>query len=168
MPDFDVETKVLGHLDKLLISYQLVRHDPAMTMADLTEVGRRLGADHPKNLFLCNRQKTVFYLLLLDKDKQFRTADVSRQLGVARLSFAGPDQLWQMLRTRPGAISPLGLIFDKEREVRLLVDEDLQKSSSLSFHPCVNRSSLALSSHDFFKVFLPDCGHAPEYVQIRD
>lgn len=168
MEDSAVEAAVLAYLDQLNISYDLVRHAPALTMADLTEVDQKLGADHPKNLFLCNRQKTAFYLLLLDKNKQFKTARVSRQLGVARLSFAGPDQLRRILRTRPGAISPLGLLFAKEQPVRLLVDEDFKTGEKFSFHPCVNTASLALQATDFFQVFLPATGYQPEFVKIED
>lgn len=163
-----VETAVTDALKQLNISYELHRHAPAMTMEDLAEVDRVLGADHPKNLFLCNRQQTDFYLLLLSGHKTFRTASVSKQLGVARLSFAGPEQLWQYLRTKPGGLSPLGLLFDPDRQVRLIVDRDLQNSAQLCFHPCVNTASLVLQGRDFFETFLRSTGHAPTWVEIAE
>lgn len=167
IPIDQVEKTVLSTLGRLGISYRLMHHEPAMTMDDLAAVDRELGADHPKNLFLCNRQQTTFYLLLLAGHKAFRTASVSKQLGVARLSFAGPELLWQHLQTKPGGISPLGLLFDTENHVQLLVDRDLQSFEKLSFHPCVNTASLVMAGRDFFGTFLQSTGHAPSWVTIE-
>jgi Ala-tRNA(Pro) deacylase len=166
-PIDQVEKTVLKALGDLGISYRLMHHEPAMTMDDLAAVDRELGADHPKNLFLCNRQQTTFYLLLLAGHKAFRTASVSKQLGVARLSFAGPELLWKHLQTKPGGISPLGLMFDAVNHVQLLVDRDLQNCEKLSFHPCVNTTSLVMTGRDFFGTFLQSTGHTPNWVTIE-
>ena len=166
MPVDTTEITVLKALNKMDITYRLFHHAPAMTMEDLAEIDRELGADHPKNLFLCNRQQTAFYLLLMVGHKSFRTASVSRQLDVARLSFAGSEHLWQHLQTKPGGISPLGLLFDTKHQVRLIVDRDLKNGASLCFHPCVNTASLVLAGQDFFEIFLQSTGHTPTWVDI--
>jgi Ala-tRNA(Pro) deacylase len=157
---------ILQKLNDLQIPYQYYPHEPVQTMADLAAVDAVIGVPHCKNLFLCNRQETEFYLLLLQGSKIFRTASVSKQLGVARLSFGSADHLWRLLQTRPGAISPLSLISDADHAVRLLVDRDLAAQVQLCIHPCVNNASLVLRSADFFGKFLDATGHRPVWVDI--
>ncbi|NLM77239.1 MAG: prolyl-tRNA synthetase associated domain-containing protein [Ruminococcaceae bacterium] len=160
-------SEVLDFLQDKSIAYHLIEHPPALTMNDLAAVDQELGADHPKNLFLCNRQKTVFYLLLMPADKLFKTASVSKQLQVARLSFAGSEHLERLLQTTPGAISPLGLVFDRQHVVQLLVDRSLRDCQNMVFHPCINTASLVVSGRDFFEVFLPATGHQPVWINIE-
>ncbi|NLB43614.1 MAG: prolyl-tRNA synthetase associated domain-containing protein [Clostridiaceae bacterium] len=160
------EQTVLAALAGLGVAYRRVAHAPAMTMDDLADIDRQLGVPHAKNLFLCNRQQTAFYLLLLPGDKNFRTAVLSRQLGVARLSFAGPEPLATLLGTQPGAVSPLGLLFDRKQGVRLLIDRDLAGEESFCFHPCSNTASLVMASKDFLGPFLRLTGHAPTWVDL--
>lgn len=156
---------VIAFLEKLKIDYQLVEHAPARTMEDLAEVDRALGVPHAKNLFLCNRKKTDHYLLLMDGDKPFRTAELSRQIGV-RLSFGKPESMFKLLQTAPGALSPFGLIFDPENQVDLIVDHDLRRHDRLCFHPCSNDASLIINSSDFWDVFLKNTGHVPRWVEL--
>jgi len=158
---------ILEKLEELKIGCRYYDHEPALTMQDLVDIDRVIGVQHCKNLFLCNRQETVFYLLLLEGHKNFRTADVSKQLGVARLSFGSPENLMRLLNTLPGAISPLGLLFDRDREVTLLVDRDLAGQPQLCVHPCVNTASVVLSTADFFGKFLAATGHSPISVDIK-
>ncbi|MBR5500871.1 MAG: prolyl-tRNA synthetase associated domain-containing protein, partial [Clostridia bacterium] len=120
-----IREKVCTFLEELEIEYQCMEHPPAMTMEDCRAVDEALGVNMCKNLFLCNRQQTNFYLLLMPGDKPFKTKDLSAQLGVARLSFASPEQMEQMLGVTPGSVSVLGLLQDTEREVQLLIDEDI-------------------------------------------
>jgi Ala-tRNA(Pro) deacylase len=157
---------ILQKLTDLAIPYRYVPHEPVLTMADLAAIDAAIGVPHCKNLFLCNRQETLFYLLLLQGHKNFRTASVSKQLGVARLSFGSADHLWRLLQTLPGAISPLGLIHDADHAVQLLVDRDLAAQEQLCVHPCVNDASLVLRSADFFGKFLGATGHLPVWVNI--
>ena len=162
----EAERAVLTALDGLGLAYRLVAHAPAMTMDDLADIDRQIGVLHAKNLFLCNRQQTSFYLLLLPGDKNFRTSVLSRQLGIARLSFAGPGPLESLLGTPPGAVSPLGLLFDRRHQVRLLIDRDLAGQESFCFHPCSNTTSLVMASRDFLGPFLRLTGHAPTWIDL--
>jgi Ala-tRNA(Pro) deacylase len=73
-----------------------------------------------------------------------------------------------MLNTRPGSVSPMGLLFDGAADVRLLVDSALWAQKELAFHPCDNTATLAMSSKDFFEIFLPAVGKKAEPVEIHD
>ena len=159
---------VLEVLEKLGISYQLFEHDAAYTMEACEQIDTQLGiaAEHCKNLFLCNRQGTSYYLLLIQGEKLFKTADVSKQLGISRLSFGKEDKLLEYLGTIPGAVTPLGLIFDKNDDVMLVMDRDVASSENICLHPCENTSSVVISTRDFMEKFLPYTKHKPAFVTI--
>ena len=160
------ESAVYDSLDGLGICYQRVDHAAAWTMEDCIAIDEALGVSMCKNLFLCNRQKTDFYLLLMPSDKPFRTKELSSQLGVARLSFASAEDMEKHLGLLPGAVSVLGLMNDAQGEVRLLIDEDLRKCEYIGCHPCVNTSSLRIKTEDILNGFLPSTGHEPTYVRL--
>lgn len=160
------EIRVYDFLDSLKISYQRVDHAPAETMEDCKAIDDALGAVMCKNLFLCNRQKTKFYLLLMPADKPFKTKELSSQINSARLSFAGEESMLEYLDIQPGAVSVLGLMNDSENAVTLLVDEDLLKDEMIGCHPCVNTSSLKLRTKDILDIFLPAVHHGMTTVKL--
>ena len=160
------EQQVYDALSALRIPFTSIQHHAARTMDDCKSIVSEPGVAYCKNLFLCNRQKTQFYLLLILPDKVFHTASVSRQLGVSRLSFAPEDLLPVYLGLYPGAVSPMGLLNDTEGRVRLLVDSDLPRSPRVAFHPCVNTATVTLPTQDFFNIFLPHTGHIPTMVSL--
>lgn len=160
------EIRVYDFLDKLGIEYMRVDHEPAFNMEICEEIDKTLGALICKNLFLCNRQKTDFYLLLMPGDKVFKTKELSKQIGSARLSFAEPEFMEEFLDITPGAASIMGLMNDKENRVRLLVDEDVLKEEFLGCHPCVNTSSLKLRTADVFGRALQEMHHDMTVVKL--
>ena len=158
--------QVLERLDALGIAYRLAEHPPACTMADCAAVDERLGALTVKNIFLTTRNGSRFYLCVTRPEARFRTADISKQAGSSRLSFAPEEKLWALLRCRAGSASPLGLMFTDR--VALLADRALLDRPMLAFHPCDNTRTVAMSGGDFFNVFLPAAGVAPILVDIHD
>lgn len=164
----DKEVRVYDFLDKLGIEYQRVDHEATMTMEACEAVDRILGDDTAicKNLFLCNRQQTDFYLLLMPGDKSFKTKELSAQIGSARLSFAKPEYMEKYLDITPGSVSVLGLMNDHEKKVQLLIDEDVLKDPYFGCHPCINTSSLKFSTEDFMNKIIPALEHPPIMVKL--
>ena len=162
------EIRVYDLLDKLNVSYERVDHEAAMTMEACEEIDRTLGDNTAicKNLFLCNRQETDFYLLLMPGDKKFKTKELSSQINTARLSFANETHMEELLDITPGSVSVMGLMNDKENKVQLLIDEDLLAHPYLGCHPCINTSSLCIKTEDILKIFLPAVHHEPRYVKL--
>ena len=160
------EVAVYDLLDKLGIPYRHVAHDAAETMEACLEIDARLGTKMCKNLFLCNRQQTDFYLLMMPGDKPFKTKELSGQLGVARLSFASGEKMEEYLGLLPGSVSVMGLMNDKEHAVRLLIDADLLRADEVGVHPCLNTASLAVAVADILEKFLPVTGHKPTTVTL--
>ena len=164
----DKEIRVYDLLDKLGVAYQRVDHEAAMTMEACEEIDRTLGDDTAicKNLFLCNRQETNFYLLLLPGDKSFKTKELSAQIGSARLSFAKPEYMEKFLDITPGSVSIMGLMNDHEKNVQLLIDKDVLKQPYFGCHPCINTSSLKFSTEDLKNKVIPALGHEPIMVNL--
>ena len=160
------EIRVYDYLDKLGIEYKRIDHAPADTMEICAEIDKSLGALICKNLFLCNRQKTNYYLLMMPGDKKFKTKELSKQINSARLSFAEPEDMLKYLDIEPGSVSVMGLMNDKDHAVQLLIDEDVKNSEFIGCHPCVNTSSLRLTTKDIFEVYLPAVGYEPQIVKL--
>ena len=160
------EIRVYDLLDSLGISYQRIDHEAAMTMEACAAIDEALEATICKNLLLCNRQQTAFYLLLLPGDKVFKTSALSKQIGSSRLSFAGPEYMEEYLDITPGSLSVLGLMNDHDRHVQLLIDEDVLRGEYIGCHPCINTSSLRLKTADLTERIIPAMGHAPRLVTL--
>ena len=157
---------VLEKLDALHIPYDYIEHDAAAHMDECRAIEEKLGAMVPRNLFLTTRRQGGFYLYVLRPDAPFRSGDVSRQAGTSRLCFAGEDALYDHLRVRPGSVTPLGLIFDADDGVTLLMDRALCDEVRLIFHPCVNTASVAMSTRDFLEIFLPAVRKTPVSIEV--
>lgn len=162
------ELRTYAFLEQLSIPYTRVDHAPAMTMEACQAVDAALQVRMCKNLFLCNRQQTDFYLLLMPGEKKFRTKDLSAQLGTARLSFADEAHMLEFLDIHPGSVSVLGLMNDKDHHVQLLIDRDLTQETWLGCHPCVNTSSLKLRLSDVLERFLPAVEHPYRLVDLPE
>ena len=155
----DKEIRVYDLLDSLGIEYERTDHEQADTMEACNEIDAILQVTICKNLFLCNRQKTNFYLLMMPGDKPFKTKELSSQINSARLSFASPEDMERLLDITPGSVSIMGLMNDTDNAVQLLVDEDVLKGEYLGCHPCINTSSLKLRTKDVIEKFLPAVHH---------
>lgn len=153
-------------LDKLGIEYWRVDHEHADTIEACEQVEGLLGCEICKNLLLTNRQQTEVYLLIMPGEKPFKTKLLSKQIGSARLSFATAEQMLELLDITPGSVSILGLMNDKDRKVRLLIDSDLKTPEFFGCHPCINTSSLRLKTADVLNVLIPAMGHEPTFVQL--
>ncbi len=160
------EVRTYDFLDSLGIEYKRTDHEPTDTMEACNAVDKILGVVICKNLFLCNRQKTAFYLLMMPGDKKFKTKELSSQIGSARLSFADAEDMLKYLDIEPGAVSIMGLMNDKEHAVQLLIDEDVLADEYIGCHPCVNTSSLKLRTSDIVNKFLPAVGHDYRTVHL--
>lgn len=166
------EVRVYDLLDSLGVRYERVDHEEAMTMEACGEIDRVLGEDVDddvaicKNLFLCNRQATEFYLLLMPGDKPFKTKYLSAQIGSSRLSFASAEHMEKYLGVTPGSVTVMGLMNDEEGKVKLLIEEDVLKGKYFACHPCINTSSLRFTTSDLMEKVIPALGHEPRTVEL--
>ena len=160
------EVRVYDLLDSLGIEYQRIDHEAAMTMDACAAIDETLDATICKNLLLCNRQCTAFYLLMIPGDKVFKTSILSKEIGSSRLSFAPPEYMERYLDITPGSVSVLGLMNDKENHVQLLIDQDVLEGEFFGCHPCINTSSLRIRTRDLMEKILPAMGHRARIVSL--
>lgn len=162
------EIRAYDLLDSLHIEYERVDHEEANTIEACKEIDKILGEETSicKNLFLCNSQKTKFYLLMLPGSKVFKTKDLSKQIGSSRLSFASPDFMEKFLDITPGSVSVMGLMNDTDNQVQLLIDREVMEPEFFACHPCINTSSIKLRSKDVLEVYLPKVHHEPIFVEL--
>lgn len=162
----DREVRVYDLLDKLGIEYERTDHEEANTMEKCNEIDKILDTIICKNLFLCNRQQTEFYLLMMPGDKPFKTKYITKQLGCSRLSFAPSEKMLEYLDIKPGAVSIMGLMNDKNNKIQLVIDKPVVESETLGCHPCVCTSSLKFKTKDIVEKFLPAVHHEPIIVDL--
>lgn len=178
------EVRAYDLLDSIGVDYDRLDHAPAMTMEVCDAVNAAFGrmtleefkaedsndrTKHAiicKNLFLCNRQKTKFYLLMISGDKKFLTKNLSTQINSSRLSFAGAEDMLKFLDVTPGSVSVLGLMNDHDHVVQLLIDSDVLQSEYVGCHPCINTSSLRMKTKDLMEKVIPALQHEPVIVNL--
>lgn len=161
------EIRTYDLLDKLHIPYIRMDHSALPTIEACHDVDQILDIDICKNLFLCNAQKTAFYLLMMPGEKKFKTAKLTKQIGSSRLSFGKPDDMERLLDLTPGSVSVLGLMNDTENRVQLLIDRDvIDHHAYIGCHPCINTSSLKISTGDILEHFLPAVHHEAIIVDL--
>ena len=160
------EIRTYDFLDSLGVRYQRIDHAPAMTMEVCADIDAALEATICKNLLLCNRQCTAFYLLMIPGSKHFKTTELSHQIGSSRLSFAAAEYMEQFLDITPGSLSVLGLMNDKDQQVTLLMDKELLNEEYIGVHPCVNTSSLRLKTADLLEKIIPAMNHSITMVEL--
>ena len=160
------EIRTYDFLDALQVPYQRIDHETLMTIEACKDVDKVLDAVICKNLFLCNRQQTEFYLLLMPGEKPFKTKFLSKQIGTARLSFADGEQMEEYLNITPGSLSLMGLIFDKEKKVHLVIDKEVLDEEYFGCHPCINTSTLLMKTSDVKEKILPALGHEYQVVEL--
>ena len=162
----DKEIRVYDLLDNLQIPYQRIDHEAAMTMEGCAAIDVALEATMCKNLLLCNRQCTDFYLLMMPGDKPFKTSILSKQIGTSRLSFASGEYMEEYLDITPGSLSVMGLMNDKGHHVKLLIDEDVLSGEYIGLHPCINTSSLRVKTCDLVERIIPAMNHTMTTVTL--
>ncbi len=160
------EIRCYDLLDSLGVEYQCIDHEAAMTMEACVEIDKVLDATICKNLLLCNRQNTAFYLLMIPGDKVFKTSVLSKEIGSSRLSFAKPEFMEEYLDITPGSVSVLGLMNDHGHHVQLLMDEDVLKGEYFGCHPCINTSSLRIRTSDLMEKIIPAMDHPARIVVL--
>ncbi len=160
------EMAVYDLLDRLSVAYLRVDHEATPSIESCQEIDRLLGTEICKNLFLCNRQKTDFYLLMMPGAKPFKTKDLSAQIGSARLSFADETYMERFMDLTPGSVTVLGLMNDREHRVRLLIDREVLEAEYVGCHPCINTSSLRIRTEDLLEKILPQFGCGYTVVEL--
>ena len=157
--------KVFDYLDAHQIRYDWYEHPEAPTIEIAREHWRADGSTHCKNLFFRNHKGNRHYLVVFDSEQSMAIHDLEQRLKQGKLSFASEQRMERWLGLRPGSVSPFGLVNDTENHVHLFLDANLQKESSLSFHPNDNTATVVISQ-EMFQRYLEAVGNSYEYIEL--
>ena len=160
---------ILSFLNERKIHYEFFEHPKAHSIDDCLKLPFITDdVTICKNIFLCNRQQTSFYLLLLKPHTPFRTAIVSKALGVSRLSFAPEEALEEKLHLSSGSVSVLGLYFDRAHSIGCVAENAVLETPRIAFHPCDNSATVIFSQEDFWQQLLPAMGVSPVFLKLGE
>ncbi len=167
---FENETQRLIYeaLSKLEIPFDRVTNDYIVSMEDCVWINEKLGTNIVKNLFLCNRQETEFYLYVTRDNKRFKTKIFSKALGVSRLSFAPEEALTEYLGVKIGAANPFSLVYDKDCKVHLVIDEELMEYDRIACNDATNNAHICITRADLMDKYLPYTGHEPVILHVDE
>ena len=143
------ERKCYDFLSKLGIDYEVVDHEEASDMDRCREIESVLGVKICKNIMLCNRQESRFFIFMMPGDKKYITKEFSKKIGMSRLSFAKEKYLKEFLNVSSGSVSVLALLNDTDNKVELVIDRDVIQQDHIRCHPCVNTSTLKIKTEAF-------------------
>lgn len=161
-----LQERVYQTLSSLQIPFQRVDTEPAVTMEDCAAINAVLQMQMVKTLFLCNRQKTAFYLLVTLGEKPFRAKELSAALGISRLSFAPVERMEPMLGTTVGAATIFSCLLDRERALRPVIDREILDREWYGCSDGTTTSYLKLPTQDILHRFLPYTGHTPDIIEV--
>ena len=157
---------VLDFLDGLNIEYTLLDHPAAVDAEAIKYLDENLPSNPCKNLFLVNRQGTEFYLLMMPREKDFRTKYIKQQLSLAHLSFAKEEHMVEKLDVHPGSVSVMCLLNESAENVHFILDEDVKLSDTVRFHVGDNTCSARVKTEDFLNIIIPALGKEPIKIDI--
>ena len=157
-------SELLERLAQLGIETTTREHPPLFTVEQSRELRGEIPGAHSKNLFLKDKKGRIF-LLVAEESTPIDMKGLHRLLGSARLSFGKPELLEDVLGVIPGAVTPFGVINDREKRVSVVLDETLLRHDILNFHPLENTATTAISSEGLLS-FLKDTGHEPQIMDL--
>lgn len=159
------KAEVIAMLGELNIPCAIYEHEAAHTMDDCLALPYATPeVTFCKNILLCNRQLTDFYLLVMPPCKAFRTSEVSKRLGSSRLSFAPADVMREMLGVESGSLSPMAVWFDRCKQVKLVFDGEVRRAGKIAFHPCDNTATVVFEQEVFWQQVVPALGKEPIWI----
>lgn len=152
------EVQLYDFLNELGITYARCEHPPVYTVEEAKNYWKDMEGTQCKNLFLRNNKGNEHYLVVLEQSKKVDLKQLAEKTGAGKLSFASADRLNKYLGLETGAVSPFGLINDRDKAVRVVLDKSLKHGELINFHPNVNTATITLSYQDF-ELFLARRGN---------
>ena len=161
----DAYQQVANTLQELGITFDVVEHPPVFTTEQADSYIEGLEGVRTKSMFLTNKKKTQYYLLIMGDKKRLDMADFKVQVGANRIRMASADSLAEKMQLSPGTVSPFGLLNNDEKDILVYFDKDIVSEDIMTFHPNTNEKTIFISTTDLFK-FLQDLGYSYEVLEL--
>ena len=161
------DPKLYELLGELNIQFDYYEHPPAPTIEEAMQYWKDIEATHCKNLFFRNHKGDRHYLVVFDHRKTLNVKTLEAMLRQGKLSFASEERMSKYLGVKPGSVTPLALINDRDKHIKLFIDNDIKKGSKVSFHPCINTASIVIKPDDLVR-FLNHTQNEVEWITLSE
>ena len=159
------DPKLFEILEELSIQFEYYEHPPTPTIEEAMKYWKDIESTHCKNLFFRNHKGDRHYLVVFDHRKTLDVKTLEGMLHQGKLTFASEERMSRFLGVKPGSVTPLALINDKNNHVKLFIDSDIRKGTKVSFHPCSNTASIVIKTTDLIR-FLYYVQNEVEWLDI--
>ena len=156
---------VIKELKKLNIPFEIVEHEPALTIEQADNFIKGILGVRTKTMFLTNKKKTKFYLLIMDENKKIDISKFKETVNDKQIKIASEETLFKKIMLLPGIVSPFGLLNDKNKDIKVYIDKEIMNEKRMSFHPNTNTKTLFINTTDLFK-FLNSIGYDINFIEI--
>ena len=161
----DAYQQVANTLQELGITFDVVEHPPVFTTEQADSYIEGMEGVRTKSMFLTNRKKTQYYLLIMGDKKRLDMDDFKVQVGANRIRMASLDSLAEKMNLPAGTVSPFGLLNNEEKDIQVYFDKEIINEERMSFHPNTNEKTIFVSTTDLFK-FLHDLGYSYQVLEL--
>lgn len=138
-------------LKKMNISYDLVQHPPALTTEEADSYIEGKEGVRTKTLFLCNRKKSAYYLVIMDDTKRLDMKKLGELIGEKGMQFGSTEKLMEKMLLPPGVVSLFGLLNNTEHDIKIFLDSEMLSERFMSFHANDNSKTIFISTDDMYK-----------------
>lgn len=142
---------VKATLENLDIPYEIVEHPPALTTEEADQFIVGIEGVRTKSMFLTNKKKTAYYLLIMDDTKRLDMDKFKDLVSANRIKMASSDSLAEQMKLPPGVVSIFGLLNNNSKNIQVYFDKEILSEPRMSFHPNVNTKTIFLSTQDVLK-----------------
>ena len=161
----DAYQQVANKLQELGIAFDVVEHPPAFTTEQADSYIEGMEGVRTKSMFLTNKKKTQYYLLIMDDKKSLDMDDFKVQVGADRIRMASLESLAEKMNLPAGTVSPFGLLNNEEKDIQVYFDKEIINEERMTFHPNTNEKTIFISTQDLFK-FLQDLGYSYQVLDL--
>ena len=147
----DAYQQVANTLQELGITFDVVEHPPVFTIEQADSYIEGLEGVRTKSMFLTNKKKTQYYLLIMGDKKRLDMADFKVQVGADRIRMASLDSLAEKMNLPAGTVSPFGLLNNEEKDILVYFDKDIVSEDIMTFHPNTNEKTIFIKTQDLFR-----------------
>ncbi|MDO4604701.1 MAG: prolyl-tRNA synthetase associated domain-containing protein [Helcococcus sp.] len=157
--------KVIDKLEELNIEYDIVEHEPALTTEQADKFIEGMEGVRTKTMFLTNKKKRNFYLVIMDDYKRLDMDKFKELVGEKQIKMASEQNLYEKMKLAPGVVSPFGLLNNDDKDVQIYMDKEIVDEEIMTFHPNTNEKTMFLKTTDLFRYF-DDIGYEVNVVEL--
>lgn len=161
----DLYKKVEETLASLEIPFEIVEHEPALTTEQADRFIEGIEGVRTKTMFLTNKKKTAYYLLIMDDHKRLDMGAFGQIAGSKGIKMASADSLYEKMMLPPGVVSPFGLLNNDDKDISVFIDQEIIGEDRMSFHPGTNEKTIFIKTADLLR-FVEAIGYKANIIEL--